>query len=216
MNEKKTEKGQLRQVFLRSFAYDNVVLVQGLGLCPIIAAGTTLQKGVALTACTAAVLLPSSLLMSAIGKKLPPALRTPLYTILAMVLMLACGYVMSEYVSPELYASLYLFLPLMAVNTLFTYRAGGFSVGRKPLLAMTDAIGTSLGFGVVICIISTLREMVVTGTVWGKPLDYEARFPEAAYPFAAIILLGFMAALLRHIRSKGTQTLTEEEATLGE
>lgn len=216
MNEQKSRKEQLRQVFLRSFAYDNVVLVQGLGLCPIIAAGTTLQKGVALTACTAAVLLPSSLLMAVIGKKMPPALRTPVYTILAMVLMVACGYVMGEYVSPELYASLYVFLPLMAVNTLFTYHAGGFSVGRKPLLALTDAVGTSIGFGVVICVISTLREMAATGTIWGKPLGYEARFPEAAYPFAAIILLGFMAALLRHIRSKQAHTLTEEEAVLGE
>lgn len=216
MNEQKSFKEQMRHVFSRSFAYDNVVLVQGLGLCPIIAAGTTLQKGVALTVCTAAVLLPSSLLMSAIGKKLPAALRTPLYTILAMVLMVACGFVMNTYISPELYASLYVFLPLMAVNTLFTYRAGGFSVGRHPLLAVTDAVGTSLGFGVVICIISALREMVVTGTVWGKPLGYDARFPEAAYPFAAIILLGFMAALLRHIRSKRAGTLTEEEAILGE
>lgn len=216
MNEQKSLREQMRHVFSRSFAYDNVVLVQGLGLCPIIAAGTTLQKGVALTVCTAAVLLPSSLLMSVIGKKMPAALRTPIYTILAMVLMVACGFVMNTYISPELYASLYVFLPLMAVNTLFTYRAGGFSVGRHPVLAMTDSVGTSLGFGVVICIISTLREMAATGTVWGKPLGYDARFPEAAYPFAAIILLGFMAALLRQIRSKKMSMLTEEEAILGE
>ena len=216
MNEQKSLREQMRHVFSRSFAYDNVVLVQGLGLCPIIAAGTTLQKGVALTVCTAAVLLPSSLLMSVIGKKMPAALRTPIYTILAMVLMVACGFVMNTYISPELYASLYVFLPLMAVNTLFTYRAGGFSVGRHPVLAMTDSVGTSLGFGVVICIISTLREMAAMGTVWGKSLGYDARFPEAAYPFAAIILLGFMAALLRHIRSKRAGMLTEEEAILGE
>ena len=216
MSEQKSFKEQMRHVFSRAFAYDNVVLVQGLGLCPIIAAGTTLQKGVALTVCTAAVLLPSSLLMAAVGKKMPAALRTPIYTILAMVLMVACGFVMNTYVSPELYASLYVFLPLMAVNTLFTYRAGGFSVGRHPLLAITDAVGTSLGFGVVICVISTLREMAATGTIWGKPLGYAARFPEASYPFAAIILLGFMAALLRHIRSKKAGTLTEEEAILGE
>ena len=89
-------------------------------------------------------------------------------------------------------------------------------MGRHPLLAATDAVGTSLGFGLVICVISVLREMAAMGTVWGKSLGYTARFPEAAYPFAAIILLGFMAALLRQIRSRKTGMLTEEEAILGE
>lgn len=216
MNEKKSLKEQLRHVFSRSFAYDNVVLVQGLGLCPIIAAGTTLQRGVALTACTFAVLLPSSLLMFALGRKMPIALRTPLYTILAVALMVGCGFVMNTYISPELYASLYLFLPLLAVNTLFTFRAGSFSGGRNPLVTLVDALGTSLGFGMVVCVISVLREMAATGTIWGKPLGFEARFPEAVYPFAAIILLGFMAALLRQIRSNRVVTLVEGEAILSE
>lgn len=202
---------RIRRVFLKTFASENIVLVQALGLCPIIAAGVSLQKGVALTVCTAAALIPSSLLMSAIGKKLPNAVRPPVYTLLAMALMVGCGWVLTTYISPELYASLYLFLPLMSVNTLFTYHAGGFSVGRHPLLALTDAIGTSAGFGVVICIVSALREMAIDGTVWGKPVGYEARFPEAAYPFAAFILLGFMAALLQHIKNRHLHALEDEE-----
>lgn len=207
---------RIKQVFLRTFASENVVLMQGLGICPIIAAGTSLQRGVALTVCTFAVLLPSSLLMSAVGKKLPPFLRAPVYTLLAMALMVACGLVMTTYVSPELYASLYVFLPLMSVNTLFTYHAGGFSVGRHPLLAVTDSVGTALGFGLVICIVSTLRELAISGSVWGVPVGFEARFPEAAYPFAAIILLGFMSAALQQIKMKYMHTLDEEEAVIGE
>lgn len=207
---------RIKRAFLRAFASENVVLMQGLGLCPIIAAGTSLQRAVALTVCTAVVMLPSSLLMSGIGKKLPPILRAPLYTLLAMALMVGCGFLMTTYVSPELYASLYVFLPLMAVNTLFTYHVGGFPVGRHPLLAVADALGTALGFGLVICIVSTLREMAINGTVWGIPVGYEARFPEAAYPFAAIILLGFMSALMQQMKTKHMHTLEEEEAIIGE
>ncbi len=210
------KKQELRRTFLRAFAYDNVVLVQALGLCPIIAAGVSLQRGVALTVCTAAVLLPSSLLMSLAGKKLPPIVRTPLYTVLAMVLMVLCAWLMAVYVSPELYASLYIYLPLMAVNSLFTYHAGGYSVGKNPLSAMADALGTAAGFGVVICIISALREMASAGTLWGIPLGYDVRFTEAAYPYAAFILLAFMAALLQHLKTKYMRTLKEEEAIIGE
>ncbi len=209
-------KDRLKQVFLRAFAFENVVLMQGLGLCPIIAAGTSLQRGIALSVCTLAVLLPSSLLMSVIGKKLPPYLRAPLYTLLAMLLMVACGFVMTTYISPALYASLYIFLPLMSVNTLFTYHAGGFSVGRHPLIAITDSLGTSLGFGVVICVVSALRELAISGTLLGRDLGIEAPFPEAASTFAAIILLGFMSALIQQIKQKHIRVMGEEEAILRE
>ena len=37
----------------------NVVLSKALGLCPILADGVTLKSGVALTVCTALVMLPS-------------------------------------------------------------------------------------------------------------------------------------------------------------
>lgn len=211
---KPENSGLARRVFMRTFASENTVLVQGLGICPIIAVGTTLQNAVALTVCTFAVLLPSSLLMSAIGKKLSPVLRAPLYTLLAMLMMVACAFVMNTYVSPELYASLYVFLPLMAVNTLFTYHAGGFSIGRHPLLALTDAAGTSLGFGLVICIVSALREMATGGTIWGYDLGFTVRLPEVAYPFAAFILIGFMAALLQQIKTKYLRGYEEEEALL--
>ena len=201
---------RIRQVFLHAFSQENIVLVQALGICPIIAAGISLQRGVALTVCTAAALIPSCLLMSVIGKKIPSVMRPPLYTLLAMAMMVGCAWLMTTYISPELYASLYLFLPLMSVNTIFTYRAGGYSIGRHPLLALTDAVGTSLGFGVVICVVSALRELAISGTIWGKPMGYEARLPEAAYPFAAFILLGFMAALLQQIKSRYPQTSAEE------
>ena len=58
--------------FWASFLSRNIVLVQAVGLCPIILAGTTLQKGVALAVCTLLVLLPVSLVMSLVGERLSP------------------------------------------------------------------------------------------------------------------------------------------------
>ncbi len=203
----------IRQAFMRTFATENIVLVQALGICPIIAAGISLQRAVALTVCTLVAMIPCSLLMSLIGKKMPELLRPPLYVLIAIALMVGCGWVITTYISPELYAFLYLFLPLMSVSSLFTYRSAGFSIGRRPLLALVDAVGTSLGFGLVICVVSALREMAISGTVWGHSLGFEARFPEAAYPFAAYILLGFMAALLQQLKKRYLHGSQEEVLT---
>ena len=68
----------------------------------------------------------------------------------------------------------------------------------------------------VICIVAILREIAVYGTVWGKALDIVARFPEAAYPYAAIILLGLMAAFLQQMRLKYAHILEDEEEIIRE
>lgn len=64
----------------------------------------------------------------------------------ASILLLGAAALVNQYLSHELYAALYLYLPLMAVNTIFTYRAGGFSVTNRPVAALVDAAGSSLGF----------------------------------------------------------------------
>ena len=73
--------------------------------------------------------------MSQWGSRLPAWLRPPVYTVGASILLLGAAALVNQYLSHELYAALYLYLPLMAVNTIFTYRAGGFSVTNRPVAA---------------------------------------------------------------------------------
>ncbi len=196
--------------FFASFLSRNIVLVQAVGICPIIMAGTTLQNGVALTACTLAVLLPVSLVMSLVGEKFSPWMRPPLYTILAMGLMVLAAWVLETYVSADLYAKLYIFLPLMAVNTLFTYRAGGYSVQHTPPVALLDALGSGLGFGIVICAVSALREVLAQGTLWGEPIEISVRFSAAALPAVGFMMLAFMAAALQWLKA-GLSRLADKQ-----
>lgn len=193
--------GELRYVFLSAFLENNIVLVQAIGICPILAVGITLQNGVVLSVCTAAVLLPSSLFMSLLGERLPAWLRPPIYTVGAALILLGAAIIIDSFISHELYAALYVFLPLTAVNTLISFRAGGFSVNHNPVVALTDALASTMGFSLVICIVSAIREAVALGTLWGKPVKLDIRIPEMALPFAAFLLLGFISALLQWSKS---------------
>lgn len=179
----------------------NIVLVQAVGLCPILAAGVTLQNGVVLTVCTALVLLSCGALMALAGDKLPTFLRPIVYTLTASALLVGASFVLDRYLSHELYTKLYIFIPLMAVNVMLTTRAGGAPLSARVTASLVDAVGVSLGFGAVICIVSVLREITATNTVWGKTLPIELDMPEVSYPFAAYILLGFMAAGLQTVLS---------------
>ncbi len=193
---------RLTGIFTETFWKKNVVLVQAAGLCPILSAGVSLKNGVVLTICTMLILVCCGLFMSLIGIKLPAWLRPVAYTVLATGLLVGAAYGLDRYVSHELYTKLYLFIPLIAVSTLTTTRVGGFSAGNRLSASLADALGASFGFGLVICIVSALREITISNTIWGHTLPIELSMPEVSLTFAAYILLGFMAAGLQTLFSR--------------
>jgi electron transport complex protein RnfE len=204
MSKKKNPRREFwrtTHLFVENAVTNNIVLIQALGLCPIIAAGTTLQNGVALTVCTAVVLIPLSLFIALAGNWLPKWLRPVIYVLLASLLLVGAAYVMETYISAELFAKLHLFIPLMAVNMLYT-RSVGFSSIVNPVATVVDALGSTVGFGAVICAVSALREMAVYGSLWGISLGWERTLSATSAPFAAYLLLGFLAALLQWSRQR--------------
>ena len=91
---------QTADSFVETAITKNLVLTQAIGICPIIAAGVSLKNGVALTACTAAVLLPLSLLMPLIGNRLPKWLRPVMYVLLAALALVGASYLLENRISP--------------------------------------------------------------------------------------------------------------------
>lgn len=204
-------RGRIRRLFSNTLLYDNLVLVQSLGLCPIIAAGVSLQNAVVLTACTMLILPLSTLLMLAIGSKLSPTFQPPVYTLFAAILLFLAAFVLNQFISTELYASLYLFLPLMSVTTLFSYHGGGQHGSLQPWIALLDSLASAIGFGLVICLVGALREMLTQNTIWGVPVPISMKLPESAVSFSAFILLGVMAAGLQHLKNKAAARRMQEE-----
>ncbi len=184
-----------------AFLPQNIVLVQALGLCPILAMGINLRYGVALSACTIVTLVLSDLLFTLVANHIATRLQPIVYVLLSSALLFGAA-VGLRFISAEIYAHLYLFLPLMAVNTLYTYRTviAPAAVRLSLLETLADSIGSALGFSLVLCITSALREMAINGSLWNIPLGYDARFPEAAHPFVGFVLLGFMAAALQWVK----------------
>ncbi len=197
--------------FVETAVTKNLVLTQAIGICPIIAAGVTLKNGVALTVCTAAVLLPLSLLMPLVGNRLPKWLRPVLYVLLAAAALTGASYLLETRISPELYAQLYAFIPLIAVNMLRAHNST-MNHTMHPLETIIEALGSTVGFGVVICFISALREVAISSTLWGKPVGSGYTLPETAAPFAAFIMLGFMSAMLQWTRHRIAAYFHRKEA----
>ena len=184
-----------------AFLPENVVLVQAFGFCPILATGITLRYGVALSVCTIITLVLADVIFSLFANRLATRLQPLVYVLLASLLLVGASFGL-RFIFIDTPALLYLFLPLMAVNTLYVYRSTIMPTAHRGIwLTLADSLGSALGFSLVLCVASALREMAISGTLWGLPLGYAARFPEAAHPFIGFVLLGFMAATLQWIKN---------------
>lgn len=200
-NKMRREFWRTTHLFVENAVTNNIVLIQALGLCPVIAVSTTLQNGVVMAACTAAVMIPLSLIMAFLGGSMPKWLRPAVYVTLAALLLVGCSFILERYISAELYAKLHHFIPLIAVNMLYA-RTVGFSSIVHPVATIMDAVGSTVGFGLVICIVSALREMLAFGTLWNVPMDTAIVLPQTTAPFTAFILLAFLAAALQWTRQR--------------
>ena len=148
--------------------------------------------------------------MVAVGGKLPPVFQPPVYTLFAASLLFGAAFVLNQFISTELYASLYLFLPLMSVTTLFSYHGGGQRGALQPWMALLDSLASAIGFGLVICLVGALRELLTQNTIWGVPVPVSMKLPESALSFSALILLGVMAAGLQHLKNSAAKRAQEE------
>ena len=200
-NKLRREFWRTAHLFVENAVTNNIVLIQAIGLCPIIAISTTLQNGVIMAACTAAVMIPLSLMMALLGSGMPKWLRPAVYAIFASLLLVGCSFILERYISTELFAGLHHFIPLIAVNMLYA-RTVGFSSIVHPVATVMDAVGSTVGFGLVICAVSAIREVLAYGTLWAVPVGTDFALPQITAPFVAFILLAFLAATLQWTRQR--------------
>lgn len=192
---------KLTGIFIETFIVNNIVLIQAIGICPIIAVGTNLKYGVALTLCTAAVLLPTSLFMSLYGDKLPAAARPPVYTLGASA---PAGWGGLSGRPLHFHRAVRLAVPVSAPDggQHHLHLPGGRLFGEQPARCRP---GGRFGLGLRLRP-GHLRRFRPAGAghfrhPMGQAMGFDLRLPEAAQPFAAFILLGFMAAFLQWIKA---------------
>ena len=190
-------------IIANGILFENPTFVQLLGMCPTLAVTTSLQNGFGMGLSATAVLIMSNILVSALRKIIPDKVRIAAYVVIIATFVTIVQMVLEAFV-PSLYANLGIFIPLIVVNCIILARAEAFasknSVGKSAL----DGLGMGLGFTAALCIISTVREILGQGTIWGinvivKPLEPAAIIGMAPGGF---IVLGIIIAAINAISKK--------------
>ncbi len=175
----------------------NPVLIQLVGLCPVVAASTTLAGSVALSVALFVELTATCVIASALFKKLPRWVRVPLYLLIGLALICPLLWYMETKTLINMSLGMKIYIPLIAVNSVTAVHCEQFAVKNSVKLAFYDAAAVSLGASVVMIIVGAIREIFGSGSLAGVKLDLPVIFKGMAMPFGCLILLGFMAAGLK-------------------
>jgi len=104
---------------------------------------------------------------------------------------------------PELYDALGIFIPLIVVNCIILARAEAFASKNRVLPSALDGIATGAGYTLALLLVSTVREILGSGTFCGHPVFGESYSPAVIFvlPAGAFLTLGFIIAVVQKLRN---------------
>ena len=183
---------------------NNPVVMQGMGLAPLVVLATTGKNALMLAVSVALLLTPSRMLAclkeyvdidvtpEELEKKLLP--RGLIYSGSAAVVYLAVYPILNALFGVDLLA-LGIYLPMLVVEPMLIYRFG--RVQETMQKAVSKGLRITLGYVLLLLLLGCVREWMALGTVFGLPLLSRPVLPMAGMPAGGFIVLGILCAIWR-------------------
>ena len=176
---------------------NNPVVMQGMGLAPLVVLATTAHNGVMLAAAVTLLLVPSRVLACLLSRLFPLNSENPapeelqkkllpralVYSLSAAVVYLVAYPILNAVFGTSL-LTLGIYLPLLVVEPLLTYRFG--RVQETLHKAVSKGLRITVGYALLLMLLGCVREWLALGTVFGTPVGQRAVLPMAGMPAAAL------------------------------
>ncbi len=183
---------------LKVFVSTNPVLIFGLSLGPVIAISQSLKAGVSLSVAFAIIIVPVLTIFGCLPFKMPKIVRVILCCLMSAIFFIPAFW-FAQAVFPEVNDKVGVFLPLMVVNPIISIRSADAANGYHPLRSFLSGLNTTLSFAFIMCVVSAIREIMGSGTIWGAPIGELKGNISFLLPFMGFIIVGFLAALARKV-----------------
>jgi len=182
---------------------NNPVLVQLLGMCPVLATTTSVSNAIGMGLAATAVLICSNILISLLRKFIPKQVRIAAYIVIISGFVTAVELLIKAFFF-DLYGSLGLFIPLIVVNCIILGRAEAYASKNPVIPSAVDGIAMGLGFTFALVLVSAVREILGAGSFLGFELFGESFSPAVIFilPAGAFLTLGFISAAVQAITSR--------------
>jgi electron transport complex protein RnfE len=152
--------------FIQGILPENPVYRQLLGLCSTLAVTNGLKPALTMAGAVMFVLFSANVIISLIRNLLKPHLRIVVFT-LTIAALLTIAYRFLDAYMYQMSKALGPYIPLIIVNCIIICRCEVCASRQSVLTAAADAVGQSIGFGLALCSIAVVREILGTGMLAG-------------------------------------------------
>ena len=156
-----------REALLDPFFSQNPIALQVLGVCSALAVTTKLETALVMSAAVVAVVSLSNFSISLIRHQIPPSIRIIVQLTIISSLVIVTDQILKAYLY-ETSKQLSVFVGLIITNCIIMGRAEAFAMQNRPLISFIDGLGNGLGYGLILIVVATLRELLGSGKLLGR------------------------------------------------
>jgi len=157
---------KIKETFIDPLVDNNPITRQVLGICSALAVTVKVEQALVMTIALTFVVTMSNTIVSMLRKYIPSSIRiivqlTVISTLVALIDNLLGAYMY------DVSKSLSVFVALIITNCIVMGRADGFAMQNGVKESFMDGLGNGLGYGIILIIVASFREVLGFGTLLG-------------------------------------------------
>jgi len=192
-----------RDVLIDPLFNNNPIALQVLGVCSALAVTTNMDTALVMSVAVIAVTMSSNFFVSALRHQIPTNIRIIVQLTIIASLVIVVDQILKAYFF-ELSKQLTVFVGLIITNCIIMGRAEAYAMQNPPTASLVDGFGNGLGYGAILMVTASVRELFGSGTVLGTsvfPLAAEGGWytPNGLMVLSpgAFFIIGFLIWILR-------------------
>ena len=156
---------KLKNIISDPMVDNNPITKQILGICSALAITVKMEQAVVMSLALAFVLVCSNVIISLLRKSIPGKIRIIVQLTVIASLVILTDQILKAYLY-DISKQLSVFVALIITNCIIMGRAEAFAMQNNYKDAMYDGLGNAIGYGSVLIIVATFRELLGSGTLF--------------------------------------------------
>ncbi|MCC4265019.1 NADH:ubiquinone reductase (Na(+)-transporting) subunit D [Oceanimonas pelagia] len=200
------DKAEMKKVLFGPIIGNNPIALQVLGICSALAVTSQMQTAFVMSLAVIAVTAFSNLFISLIRNQIPNSVRIIAQMAIIASLVIVVDQILKAY-AYDISKQLSVFVGLIITNCIVMGRAEAYAMKSPPMMSFLDGIGNGLGYGLILLVVATVRELFGSGTWFGieiLPLIKNGGWYQAngllLLPPSAFFIIGGFIWVLRTFR----------------
>jgi Na+-transporting NADH:ubiquinone oxidoreductase subunit D len=155
-----------RKVLTDPLDDNNPITVQILGVCSALAVTTQVKPAIIMAIGLMIVTAFSNLIIALIRDSIPGRIRMIVQLVIVALLVTLVDQLLKAFMF-DVSKKLSVFVGLIITNCIVMGRLEAYAMSQKPWPSFLDGIGNGLGYGLILVIVSVIREFFGSGSILG-------------------------------------------------